>query len=256
MRLATRVSPDPSRPTHTNGKGRRVSPAAIAPARAADVVSSNIVGYEKLALTADDYKMGGIQFVGVGGGAVTLNDLFSSTDIPYGTEIMFLNESGSYDHFKYIEEAYDGKDFVPGWADGDEYLVTDPVVNGSGFWVQAPEATTLTQAGQVSDEATESITIPANDYTMVCNPFPEGFNPNEVTWSSDLAYGTEIMTSSGDGYAHFKYIEEAYDGTDFVPGWADGDEYLVTTPIAGNGEGFWVLAPSEVTLSVKSPIKE
>ena len=233
-----------------------------APARAADVVSSNIVGYEKVNLTDKTYKMGGVQFVGVGDTDVTLNDLFTG-EIAYGTQIMFLDPvTGAYITYKYLAEAYDADldDFVPGWADGKENLVVDPVDAGSGFWFfPANGDTTVTQAGQVASDNSISVSVPAGQYTMVINPFPEGFNPNKVTWNADLAYGTQIMTLGPTGaYVSYKYLAEAYDASvdAFVPGWGDGKENLVADDIVGVGEGFWVLAPAGATITFASPIAE
>ena len=230
----------------------------IAPAWGAEVVSSNIVGYEKVSLTDATYKMSGIQFVNVGGANASLNDLFVG-NIAYGTEIMFLDPSGAYITYKYLEEAYDEDNdtFVEGWGDGDEYLVSNPLANGSGFWFCPHADGDVTQAGQVSAEGTVTISIPAGAYTMVCNPFPTGFNPNSATWGDNLAYGTMIMTLDASGaYVTYKYLEEAYDedADTFAPGWGDGDEYLIKTDIADVGEGFWVYAPSATTLTISSPL--
>ena len=236
--------------------------AAIGPAWGAEVVSSNIVGYEKINLSTKVYKMGGVQFVNVGGTTGSLNDLFAG-DVAFGTEIMFLDDvTGAYVSYKYLEEVYnpDADDFVTGWGDGFEELATDPVPNGTGFWYYSESGeTTVTQAGQVDDNKTVSVEVPANQYTMVINPFPQGFNPNNVKWNDDLEFGTEIMTLSASGaYVSYKYLEEVYDpdADDFVTGWGDGFEELVKTDIAAPGEGFWVLAPAKTTITFTSPVAE
>ena len=234
--------------------------AMMAPAWGAEVVSSNIVGYEKVSLTDATYKMSGIQFVGVGEVVAGLNDLFCG-EIAYGTEIMFLDQtSGAYITYKYLEEAYDedADEFLPGWGAGDEYYVTDPVPAGSGFWFCPHSDGDVTQAGQVTTSDSVSISIPAGAYTMVSNPYPTGFNPNSVQWDENLAYGTMIMTLDASGaYITYKYLEEAYDedADTFAPGWGDGDEYLVKSDIAAAGEGFWVYAPVATSLTVQSPLK-
>jgi len=222
-------------------------------------VSSNIVGYEKLSLAKDVFAMGATQFELVGGGSGTLADLFSATDIPYGTEIRFLNAAGGYDFYRYLEEAYDPDldDFVPGWADIREDKVSDPVVPGTGFWVKAPKGYELTQAGQVPTNATITITLTPGMFEMICDPFPEGFNPNAVTWGN-LEYGTEIrVLNAAGGYDFYKYLEEAYDAVldDFVPGWADIREDKVTAPIADVKQGFWIrsTADTPVTITFTNP---
>ena len=223
------------------------------------MVSSNIVGYEKVNLVNSTYKMGGVQFVSVGGTAGSLNDLFGG-NIEYGTEIMFLDEStGAYLTYKYLEEAYDeaNDDFLPGWGDGDEYYVEAPVLPGTGFWYCPHADGSVIQAGEISSSGTVTISIPAGSYTMVSNPFPVGFNPNDATWDDGLPFGAMLMTLDASGaYVTYKYLEEAYDeaNDDFLPGWGDGDEYLVTGEIAAPGEGFWVYSTVATSLTIASPI--
>ena len=230
-----------------------------APAHAADVVSSNIVGYEKVSLSANAYYLSGIQFVKVGGEQGTLNDLFSATDIPYGTVIQFLNEEGMYDLYTYLEEAYDAEadDFVPGWGDGGEELVVDPTPPGTGFWIKSPENYELAQSGEVSSATAITLEVPAGAYTMISNPFPDGFNPNAVTWSDNLEYGTVIQVLNDQGmYDLYTYLEEAYDPEtdDFVPGWGDGGEELVSSSITTSpAQGVWIKSDKAVTLTVTLP---
>ena len=229
------------------------------PAQAAEVVSSNIVGYEKIDLTANTYQMSGIQFVGVGGTAASLNDLFTG-DIAFGTRIMFLDaDTGAYITYRYLEEAYDeaADDFVTGWGDVDEYLAKSPTVNGTGFWFYPVSNTTVTQAGQVDDNDSVTVEVTGGSYVMVANPFPVPFNPNEVTWNSGLEFGTRLMTLSETGaYITYRYLEEAYDedADDFVTGWGDVDEYLVKAPIAGVGEGFWIFSQNDASITIASPL--
>ena len=226
------------------------------PAQAADVVSSNIVGYEKINLAAGAYYLSGSQFVKVGGNNATLNDLFSSTDIPFDTEVLTLNASGTYDHFYYLEEAYDAEsdDFIQGWGDGSEEYVTDTLPPGTGFWVKAPESYSLTQAGEVVSSDSITIDVPKDQLVMIANPFPEGFNPNAVTWSDNLPYDTEIMTLNASGsYDHFYYLEEAYDEQtdDFITGWGNGSEEYVTGNIASFGQGIWIKSAESISLTIK-----
>ena len=153
----------------------------------------------------------------------------------------------------------DKDDFVPGWADGFENLVSDPVDVGTGFWVKTPENYDLTQAGQVADDATITLTLTPGMFEMVSNPFPQGFNPNEVTWGN-LEYGTEIRVLNASGaYDFYTYLEEAYDedADDFIPGWADGFENLVTAPIADIKQGFWIRSTEDtpVTITFSNPTK-
>ena len=243
-----------------NGGFRRHR-GGFAPAWAADVVSSNIVGYEKVDLTDSTYMMSGVQFVGVGQTAVGLNDLFSG-EIEFGTRIMFFNETtGGYDTFKYLEDAYieATDEEVAGWADRFGDFSTETVANGTGFWFYPVSGdTTVTQSGQVDQTESVNVSVPAEQYTMVINPFPTGFNPNSVSWSDGLSYGDRIMTlGAGGSYVTYRYLEDAYDEStdEEAPGWADRFGDRITSDIAGVGEGFWVLTAKDLTITFPSPLQ-
>ncbi|MBR1608276.1 MAG: hypothetical protein IJ678_01510 [Kiritimatiellae bacterium] len=219
------------------------------------------MGYEKVALPSNAYYLSGVQFVKVGGEAATLNDLFPAADIPYGTEVLTLNEQGQYDSFTYLEEAYDAEidDFVTGWGDGFEEIDTTGLAPGVGIWVKAPENCDLTQVGEVVSSDSVTINVPAGAYTMIANPFPAGFNPNKVVWSDNLPFETEILTLNEQGqYDSFTYLEEAYDAVldDFVTGWGDGFEEIVAEDIATNGQGLWIKAPEAITLTISKSSAE
>ena len=54
----------------------------------------------------------------------------------------------------------------------------------------------------------------------------------------------------------YKYLEEAYDaGTDdFIPGWGDGGDNMVTTGIIPVGQGAWIKPAADVTVTFASPL--
>ena len=90
-------------------------------------------------------------------------------------------------------------------------------------------------------------------FQMVSNPYPVAFNPNKVAWSSNLEYDTEIRVLNASGaYDIYQYIEDAYDVvTDKEqPGWADGYAELVTSDIAGVGQGFWIRSTATTPISI------
>ena len=219
------------------------------------------MGYEKVGLSANAYYLSGVQFTKVGGEAATLNDLFPATDIPYGTEVLTLNDQGQYDSYTYLEEAYDAvlDDFVPGWGDVGEEIVTDGIEPGVGIWVKAPEGCDLSQVGEVVSSDSVTIDVPAGSYTMIANPFPTGFNPNKVEWSTNLPFETEILTLNDQGqYDSYTYLEEAYDAAldDFVSGWGDVGEEIVIDDIATNGQGLWIKAPEAITITISKTAAE
>lgn len=224
-----------------------------------EVTSANIVGYQGTTLEAEKYYMVAVQFDAVAGeGAGTaIKDLVKG-NLSYGIELSVLKADGTYDIYKYIAEAYDEgiDDFIPGWADGGENLATRLLQPGTVFWLKAPSTTTVTIAGQLLSDASKDFVIPAGKYSMLGNPYPVAANPNALTWTG-LTYKDELSVLKTDGtYDIYKYIEEAYDekADDFVPGWADGGENLITSAIMPVGQGAWIKPAAELTVTFASPL--
>lgn len=91
---------------------------------------------------------------------------------------------------------------------------------------------------------------------MIANPFPLPVNLNSLTWTG-LTYGdtAQVLQSNGQAYDIYTYLEEAYDpiGDEFVPGWGDGQEDLMSTPIPV-GQGFWLSPAASVTATFTAPV--
>ena len=218
------------------------------------------VGYQSTAASADTFYMIANQFDSVtgDGAGIAFKDMITG-EIPYGSQIQVLNSKGGYDIFTYLEEAYDESidDFVPGWGDVLENLATIKVAPGTAFWFKAPKSVNGTISGQVLSDASKTIETAAEAYTMIGNPYPEAVNPNAVTMSG-VAYGDTIQVlNSKGGYDIFTYLEEAYDESidDFVPGWGDVLENLVSDAIIPAGQGAWMLTAGKTELEFVSPIK-
>ena len=224
-----------------------------------EVSSANIVGYQGTALEAEKYYMVAVQFdaVGAEGAGTAIKNLVTG-ELPYGIELSVLKTDGTYDIYKYIAEAYDEgiDDFIPGWADGGENMATRQLQPGTVFWLKAPSATNVTIAGQVLGDASKEFAIPGGKYSMLGNPYPVAANPNALTWTG-LTYKDELSVLKADGtYDIYKYIEEAYDeeADDFIPGWADGGENLITVGVMPVGKGAWIKPAADLTVTFASPL--
>ena len=135
------------------------------PARAEQVVvSSNIVGYEKISLEANAMDILAVQFQTVGGGEVSIQDItvdgqFSELG---GDWIQWWDpETRKYQKAFYWGESVDGV-FDPsdedyenplgaGWGDPDQYIVEATIKAGQGFWSQAVKGGTLTFKNPVTE---------------------------------------------------------------------------------------------------------
>ena len=219
---------------------------------------SQIVGYQTTGLDAATFKMVGVQFSDFGTDTgLTLDKLVTGV-IPYGTQIQILKSGGSgYDYYTYILEAYDSvlDDFVPGWADSGDEIATVKIATGQAFWLNAPSGCSVSLAGEVL-AANKPIASTAAQFKMIANPYPVSFNLNDISWSG-LTYGDQIqvLKASGSGYDYYTYSMEAYDAVldDFVPGWADSGDELMSNPIA-SAQGFWIYTAAAVTANFVTPL--
>ena len=190
--------------------------------------------------------------VGGNGAGIAIKDLVTG-DVPYGAEMQVRLPAGDYDIYKYIEEAYDEDldDFVPGWADGFDNLATAKIAPGAAFWFKTDSACNVNIAGKILEDASKTVSVNAGIFSMIGNAYPS------VEWTG-LTYGDEMQVrlDAGD-YDIYKYIEEAYDEDldDFVPGWADGFDNLVTTGVLRSGRGAWIKPTAAVSVTWENPIQ-
>lgn len=78
---------------------------AMAPAWGAEVVSSNIVGYNKVAVTANSFDILGSQFTAIGDTTIDIQDIVGD-GIEEGDNILFFNGAG-YDSYTYSSVTFD-----------------------------------------------------------------------------------------------------------------------------------------------------
>ena len=234
--------------------------AALGLSAFADVESANVVGYTGASINGGVFYMIANAFdATTGNGAgIAIKDLVTG-EIPYGAEMQVRLPSGGYDIYKYIAEAYDEEldDFVPGWADGGDNLATAMIAPGAAFWFKTDSACNVTIAGQVLSDASKTVGVNAGIFSMIGNAYPADVNPNKVTWTG-LSYGDEMQVRlDAGGYDIYKYIAEAYDEEldDFVPGWADTLDNLVTSQVLKSSRGAWIKPAAAVSVTWESPIK-
>ena len=175
------------------------SAPSIPPAWAADVVSSNVVGYNKVDLNRG-YNMLAVQFNEVGGGAQSIQDIFTG-NLPdmavdgegfpiWNAKIQTWNGAG-YDIYYWTGsvggELFDDSSYNNVWVAG-EYgedgvaHASTPIGDGVFLWTSSTGVTVL-QAGEVATNATKTVSI-SPGYNLICNPFPEAINIQNVSISN------------------------------------------------------------------------
>ncbi len=235
------------------------------PARAAEVVSSNIVGYEKINVPENNMDIVGIQFQDVGGnGTLSIQDIKTEGYGDWGddwikiydpdtsryTTVQFWGaESGGV----YTDDTYDeDTKKTSGWGDDAQIIVDLTIDAGQGVWTQAESGGKLVVAGEVTTSNT--VTVPVNEMTLVANPLPMAVNIQDITtegygdWGDDWIKIYNPMTSryttvqfwgaeSGGVYTDDTYDED----TKKTSGWGDDAQIIVDLTI-DPGQGFWTQA--------------
>ena len=214
-----------------------------APAQAADVVSSNIVGYEKITITPG-LNMIGNQFLTVGGTSFqNINEMFKDSEnfvagsADEADTILTWNGS-EYNNIYY----YDDYDYNWYNVEDIDNATTDTVCAGGGFWFKhaGNETITTTLAGEVPTDATIAVSL-TSGLNFIANPYPMAICPNgdyftvegAIAGSADEA--DTILTWNGTEYDNIYY----YDDYDYNWYNVEDIDNAVSEEILKPAMGFW-----------------
>ena len=211
------------------------------------------------------FYIGNAPFEGVGAdGTIAISKLVTTDATPgvYDTMtdeapmIEVLKSNGvNYDYYYFISDADDGtfRYDLTGWADLDGNLAdANEIACGTAFWYKSVGcASTLTMPGQVLEKASVTKPLNANKFALIGNPYPVALTFDKVSQTfpagaydtmTDEAPMIEVLKSNGVNYDYYYLISDADDGTFRydLTGWADLDGNLVSDPIAGISQGFWI----------------
>lgn len=247
-------------------------------AGAEEVVSSNTVGYTKLALTSK-FTMTGAQFKLVG---ETNADLALSNielkgvtgideDWNLGAALLLWNGS-SYvgGQYYWVGEAMQG-DIPCKWCDPD-YESADEVVlpAGTGFWIQDDTLTSTSSAsilisGEVvakNEPAPAEIKTP---FTMISNPYPISYKLKDLIVTGTLTgvdedwnLGAAILVWNGSSYVGGQYYWVGETMQEDIPcKWCDPDYESADDIEIPVGGAFWIqddnVSGSAATISFPAP---
>ena len=227
-------------------------------------MSSNIVGYEKLAVPANAMTIMGVQFKTVGD---TQNDVVSLQSIkPDGyvenggdwikvwdastrqyTTAYFWGQSA--DGGVYESPDDDAECLGPGWGDPNQTVIDINLDHGQGFWTQSVAGGTLTVSGEVSTQNT--VEIPANAMTIVTSTYPGSLDIQKIVPTGYVENGGDwikIWNPASRQYITAYYWGESADGGVYEspdddaeclgPGWGDPNQTAINLTLEP-GQGFW-----------------
>ena len=237
------------------------------PADAAEVVSSNVVGYQKLSIPANGYALLANPFTVVGsdGDTFAINDMFSD-DVGQSTAGRTMNlgdQMQIWDAARQGYTTYFYSSWVNDWAISStpRAATTDSFEAGDGYWYlnRGNSAYTLTVSGEVATNEVAVTLVPG--YTLVCNPFPADLplNGDSVVIASEGATAGRTM-NLGDQIQIWDIVRQGYT-TYFFSSWVNkwavsSTPRAATTDSIPAGQGFWYLnrSNSNITITLKSPL--
>ena len=232
--------------------------AAIGPAWGAEVVSSNIVGYNKLTLQAG-YNLLGNNWNLVGGEDGNVTDVLDAKDLSgldsqgnFTSQIQIWEGDGYafYGWAGYVGDAtYDYK-----WLNQSTLEPVDlPAPKGTAFWIKAGAAADVTFSGEVATNETYTIQVSAG-YNLLANPFPETISIQQIQ-SENLSgldaqgnFTSQLQLWEGDGYAFYGWAgytgDPAYDYK-----WLNMSTLEPATGVNIDiGTGFWIKTGSNANI--------
>ena len=234
--------------------------AAVVPSAWGEaVVSSNIVGYEKISVPVNKMDLVGIQFQTVGtNGVINIQDITTEGWDGYGSDWLkvYNPNTSRYTTAYYVSEDMGGvytddtyeTSLGAGWADDAQIVLDMTIEAGQAVWTQSEAGGKFVVAGEVT--ATNKVTVPVNKMTLVANPLPMAVDIQDITTEGWDGYGSDwikIYDPDTSRYTTVYYVSEDMGGvytddtyeTSLGAGWGDDAQIAVDTRIEV-GQGFWV----------------
>ena len=242
-----------------NGGFRRHR-GSFAPARAAEVVSSNVVGYQKLAIPANGYAMIANPFVEVGTESpIGIDEMFANdkTDATAGSDASKADNikiwnGAAFEMLGYFKSTKNGKF----WANASGTATTDPFPANAGAFYQSAGTTDtfLTISGQVKSNS-QTLSIAKKSYTLLENPFPTGlpiqsFNVAGATAGSDASKADNIKIWNGSGYDSF-YFKSTKSGKFWADSTGTQSSYVIPS---GTGFFYQSIGDEDFSVTIESPV--
>ena len=236
--------------TNVSRKSRRKN----VPACAAEVYSSNIVGYTKITVPENKMDIVGVQFQNIGAeGTLSLQDIKVDGYEGYGSDWIRIYDPVTYRYTTAIYWGEDmggvlddeGNELGAGWGDEDQVAIDANLSAGTAVWTQSEAGGNLITSGEVVSGNT--VVVPENKMTLVANPLPMAVSIQDITVDGYEGYGSDWIRIYDP--VTYRYTTAIYwgedmggvlddEGNELGAGWGDEDQVAVDLTIAP-GQGFW-----------------
>jgi len=234
---------------------------SLALAEGPTVVSGNIVGYQTLNLSGNNYNMLAVNWEKIGGGNVGIQELVDTSKLTSGYPWNNADNVLVWDPVTTGYKTYylytDGK-----WYDASDDILpsTNTFSAGTAFWLLrfGVGDTNVTISGQASQQATYTFPIKQLNYNLIGSPFASDYPLNSTyDWVASGATAG-YPWNNADNILVWNPVTTGYktyylytDGK-----WYDAsDDVLPTTDKLPLGKGAWylTLSASDWTLTMSKP---
>lgn len=271
----------------SRGSAQRAHAIARAPAWGAEVVSSNIVGYNKVTLSAG-LNLLASQFVLVGGEQPTINDAvvvmsgqsgYDDESFDPTTELRVWT-GGGYDTFGWTgnlltdspnmasEMGVNDDSLNNKWLTDSYEEAEEPLNTSLGYWLKAGSAGTVTFSGEVPSSDTVTVQVSAG-LNLVSYPWPMDVDLKNIQMNGQSGYDdesfdptTELRVWTGGGYDTYGWTgnllvdspnmasEMGVSDNSLDNLWLN-DAYEVPDEPLPIGKGFWIKAEKAGSVTFK-----
>ena len=243
---------------------------------AADGLSSNMVGFDKVATKPNTFIQLAAQFQDVTTGKLAFEKIFTGLKgVDYDDDNVWLMtapqvqffDGSDYNIYYYLNDGFVVEDRKivgrkAGWCDVDGIYTDLTATPGQGFWFKNPsmDAAEICGAGQVEQATEASVEAPAGIFSILANIFPMTINLNDekhvmadgivgVDYDDDnvwLSTAPQVQFFNGTDYDIYYYLNDGYvvESGKIVgrkAGWCNVDGIYVDVIIPSQ-QSFWVKA--------------
>ena len=231
---------------------KNTTPVAL-PAWAAEVYSSNIVGYQKVTLQPG-FNFVAPQFVAIGGDSIDLQSIrlnVADEDATGGDSIQILDEGGATisTYFWFPADWFGGE--KSGWIDGETSDLVDLTLdNGLGILVDSADETTVTISGEVPTANAEIVAVQGFNWVGNSTPKAIDIQDIQIDVADENATGGDSIQILDDGGAtiatYFWFPADWFGGE--KSGWIDGDTSDLAEVTLEPGQGVLLDVAEEGTV--------
>lgn len=242
--------------------------SGLAHAQTTNVASVNAVGYVRVEIPpAGGYTLAGVNFVKVGGGDLTMLDVFGTNQLAQSflqarcdKVLMWSPESQSYE--TYVQKSTDNQFYY--YTNWTGSAVNPTILPGAAMWLQSPsiaiETNVLYIMGEVPSDGAYTNQIAGDvgkPYNFVANPYPVSMALDELINTNNGAVGSFLQAradqvliwdSESQSYVNL-VLKTPANQWFFFTNWTGSAAGTVIQP----GQGFWYQGNTNFEWMVSKP---